>query len=222
MKPTRTNKLVAASVAGLAVAGGGGAIAATQLTPKQESDAVVSDAAQQLGVSPERLSAALRKALENRVDAAVADGRLTQAQGDALKERIAAGDVLLLGLRGGPHGFGHDHHGLDGAAAYLGLSEDALRTQLESGQTLAQVAQAQGKTVSGLIDALVAEEKQELAAAVTAGRLTQAQADERLAELRARITDKVNGVRSQFRGARRFGRPDPDDRTPRGRLSAPA
>jgi hypothetical protein len=213
MKPTRTHKLVAASVAGLAVAGGGGAIAATQLTPKQESDAVVSDAAQQLGMSPERLSSALRQALENRVDAAVADGRLTKAQGDALKARIAAGDVPLLGLRGGPHGFGHEHYGLDGAAAYLGLSEDALRTQLESGKTLAQVAQAQGKTVSGLIDALVAEEKQELADAVTAGRLTQAQADARLTELKARITDKVNGVRPQFGGGRRFGGLEPDEPT---------
>jgi len=213
MKPTRTHKLVAAGIAGLAVAGGGGAIAATQLTPKQESDAVVSDAAQQLGVSPERLNAALRKALENRVDAAVTAGELTKAQGDALKARIAAGDVPLLGLRGG-HGFGHDHYGLDGAAAYLGLSEDALRTQLESGQTLAQVAQAQGKTVSGLIDALVAEEKQELAAAVTAGRLTQAQADARLTELKARITDKVNGVRPQFGGGeRRFRGPEPDGPT---------
>jgi hypothetical protein len=202
MNPTRTHKLVAASVAGLAVAGGGGALAATQLTPKQESDAVVSDAAQQLGVTPERLSAALRTALKNRVDAAVADGRLTQAQGNALKQRIDAGDVPLLGLRGG-HGYGHEHYGVDEAAAYLGLSEDALRTQLESGKTLAQVAQAQGKSVSGLIDALVAEEKHELAEAVTAGRLTQAQADARLTDLEARITDKVNGVRPQFEGRSR-------------------
>jgi hypothetical protein len=124
-----------------------------------------------------------------------------------LKERIDDGDVPLLGLRGG-HGFG-DYHGLDETAAYLGLGEDALRTRVESGQTLAQVAQAQGKSVDGLIDALVAEEKQELADAVAAGRLTQAQADERLTDLRARVTDKVNGVRPQFGGGRRFGGPDP-------------
>jgi hypothetical protein len=213
MKANRTHKLVAATVAGLAVAGGGGAIAATQITPKEESAAVVSDAAQQLGVSPERLSTALRTALKNRVDAAVADGRLTQAQGTELKERIDAGDVPLLGLRGGGPGFGHHHHGLDDAAAYLGLTEDALRTRLESGQTLAQVAEAQGKSVDGLIDALVAGEKQELADAVADGRLTQAQADERLTELRARITDKVNGVRPQFDGGRRFGGPEPEGPT---------
>jgi hypothetical protein len=214
MKPTRTHKLVAASVAGLAVAGGGASIAATQLTPKQESDAVVSDAAQQLGVSPERLSTALRTALKNRVDAAVADGRLTQAQGTQLKQRIDAGDAPLLGLRGGGPGFGHHHHyDLDEAAAYLELTEDALRTQLESGKTLAQVAQAQGKTVAGLIDALVAEEKQELAEAVTAGRLTQAQADGRLTDLRARVADKVDGVRPQFGGGPGFRGPERDGPT---------
>jgi hypothetical protein len=213
MKPTRTHKFVAATVAGLAVAGGGAAIAATQLTPKQESEAVVNDAAQQLGVSPERLSSALRTALKNRVDAAVADGRLTQAQGTELKQRIDADEVPLLGLRGGGPGFGHHHYDLDEAAAYLGLSEDALRTRLESGETLAQVAQAEGKSVSGLIDALVAEEKQELADAVTAGRLTQAQADEHLTSLRARVTDKVNGVRPQFGGGRRFGGPERDGPT---------
>jgi hypothetical protein len=204
MKTTRTTRFVAASVAGLAVAGGGGAIAATQLTPKQESQAVLSDAARQLGVTPERLTNALEQALKNRVDAAVADGRLTQAQGDELKSRIESGEVPLLGLRGG-HGPGeYHHHGLDEAADFLGLTEDALRTQLESGKTLAQVARDQGKPVDGLIDALVAEEQQELDEAVADGRLTQAQANERLAELRARVTDKVNGVRSELRGGSRF------------------
>jgi hypothetical protein len=210
MNTTRTQKIVVATVAGLAVAGGGAAIAATQLTPKQESQAVLNDAAQQLGVSPEKLSDALKQALKNRVDAAVSDGRLTQAQGDALKERIDADEVPLFGLRGGPgHGYGH-YHGLDAAATYLGLTEDALREQLESGKTLAQVAQDRGKTLAGLIDAIVADEKQELADAVADGRLTQAQADEKLANLRERVTNLVNGVRPQFRGGGRFGGPPPD------------
>jgi hypothetical protein len=211
MKMNRKTTLVALTVAGLAVAGGGGALAATQLTPKQESQAVVNDAAQQLGVSPAKLSAALKQALKNRVDAAVSDGRLTKEQGNALKERIDAGDVPLFGLRGGPgHEYGHYHHGLDAAASYLGLTEDALRAQLESGKTLAQVAQDRGKSVAGLIDAIVADEKQELTEAVAAGRLTQAQADEKLANLREHVTNLVNGVRPQFRGGGRFGGPPPD------------
>jgi hypothetical protein len=199
MTSKRKRGLVAVAVAGLAVAGGGGAIAATQLTPKQESQAVVDDAAQQLGVTPAQLSNALKQALKNRVDAAVADGRLTQAQGDELKSRIDAGDVPLFGLGGkhGPGGYGH-YHDLDAAATYLGLSEDALRTQLESGKTLAQVAQAQGKSVSGLVEALVADENQELDEAVADGRITRAQADAKLANLRQHVTNLVNGVKPAF------------------------
>ena len=48
-------RLVAGAVAGLAVAGGGAAFAATQLgSPKQENQAVLNDAAKQLGIEPAR------------------------------------------------------------------------------------------------------------------------------------------------------------------------
>ena len=91
------------------------------------------------------------------------------------------------------HGHGDD---LDAAAAYLGSTTDALLTQLEAGKTLAQVADAtSGKSKAGLIAALVTHEQQELAAAVTAGRLTQAQSDTIAATLTQRFTDFVNGVR---------------------------
>jgi hypothetical protein len=211
MRIIRKARVVALTVAGLAVVGGGGALAATKLTPKQESQAVVNDAAQQLGVSPAKLTAVLKQALKNRVDAAVSDGRLTKEQGDALKERIDGGDIPLFGLHGGPgHEHGHYYHGLDAAASYLGLTEDALRAQLESGKTLAQVAQAQGKSVHGLIDAIVADEKQELTQAVASGRITQAQADEKLANVREHVTNLVNGVKPQFRSGGRFSGPPPD------------
>ena len=74
-------KLMTVGAAALAVAGGGAAIAATTAdSPQEESKAVVEDAAKQLGVTPGKLSSALKKALENRVDAAVAAGRLTKEQ----------------------------------------------------------------------------------------------------------------------------------------------
>ena len=42
------------------------------------------------------------------------------------------------------------------AADYLGLSLTQLRTQLQSGHSLADIARAQGKPVSGLKDAILA------------------------------------------------------------------
>src|SRR2546423_12929706 len=163
-------KVIAGAVAGLAVAGAGGAYAATQIgSPRQDNQAVLNDAAKQLGVQPGALSAALKKALENRVDAAVAAGRLTKAQGDELKQRIESGDVPLFGGPGPGFHHGGPFGGLDAAASYLGLTEAQLRTQLESGKTLAAVAKAQGKSVDGLVQALVDAAKTKLAAAGAAG-----------------------------------------------------
>src|SRR5262245_43783064 len=190
-------KITAGAVAVVAVAGGGAAIAANQLSPKQESQAVVNDAAAQLGVSADKLTAALKQALKNRVDAAVAAGQLTEAQGTELKQRIDAGEVPLLGP-GFDHHFGGPGHGpgdeLAVAASYLGVKQSALETQLENGKTLAQVAKAEGKSVDGLVAALVRAEKQEWADAVKAGRMTDAQRDAMVAGLQQRMTDLVNGA----------------------------
>lgn len=207
-------KTIVLGVAGaLAVAGGGAAIGATQLNGN-DSQAVINDAAQQLGVSPSALSDALKNAVKHQIDAAVAAGRLTKAQGDELKARIDSGQ-FPFGL--GVGAFGHHGFGgfglfgrLDAAATYLGLTEAQLRTQLSNGKTLAQIAKDQNKSVSGLVDAMTASAKKQLDAAVAAGRLTRAQADQVSKDLEQRITDLVNGKRpsfdgAPFRGVRPFG-----------------
>jgi hypothetical protein len=84
---------------------------------------------------------------------------------------------------------------LDAAAAYLGLPVAQIRSSLAGGQTLAQIAAAtNGKTTAGLIAALVAAERTEIAAKVTAGRITQAQADAIIPTLTATFTAYVNGT----------------------------
>jgi polyhydroxyalkanoate synthesis regulator phasin len=204
-------RVLAGAVAGVAVAGGGAALAANHFnSPQQESQAVVNDAAKQLGVQPGQLSAALKKALENRVDAAVAAGQITKAQGEELKKRIESGPLPLFGPPMGRP----DHHGfgpfadLDVAASYLGLSEAQLRTKLDSGSSLAAVAKAQGKSVSGLVDALYADAKKHLDSAVAAGRLSKSQETRILADLKTRLTDVVNGEHPWFHEDHRgFDRP---------------
>jgi hypothetical protein len=85
------------------------------------------------------------------------------------------------------------------AAHYLGLRPRQLAAELRSGKTLAQIANATpGKSVAGLIDAIVAARKPALDARVAAGSLTQAKADARLVRLRSRVTAAVN--RSRVRG----------------------
>ena len=194
-------KVVFGTVAALAVGGTGGAIAATQLrsSPSEESKAIVSDAAQQLGVQPDQLSKALKTAMEKQVDAAVAAGRITKAQGDALKQRIESNDFPLFGPFtlgfGGHFGF-FGHHGfpgLDAAASYLGLTESQLDSKLESGKTLAQVAKDQGKSVDGLVAAMKADFKQKLDRAVSDGRITKSDENKALSDADQRLKNLVNG-----------------------------
>lgn len=91
------------------------------------------------------------------------------------------------------HGPGHGRGaGLSVAAEALGMTHDELHTALASGQSIAQVAEAKGVALQTVVDALVADAKARLAEAVTAGRITRAQADEKAADLTERITDMVN------------------------------
>jgi hypothetical protein len=195
MLKSRRNRIVAAGAALVAAIVTTAAVAASgALSSSEDSEAVVNDAAEQLGVEPSELSDALKQALKNRVDEAVEAGRLTEAQGAELKERIDANEVPLFGFGHGPHGPGHGHFGgLDAAAEYLGLSQDELRTSLMEGQTLAEIARAEGKSVDGLVDAMVADARERLDQAVEDGRLTEAQRDEIASTLEERITAKVNG-----------------------------
>jgi hypothetical protein len=217
MDASRKRKLAVGTVAALALLGGGGAIAATQLggSPGEESKAVVNDAAEQLGIEPSKLTSALKKALKDRVDAAVAAGRLTKAQGEEMKQRIESDDFPLFGLPAFGFGFGHIgpfFHGLGAAADYLGLTESQLRTQLNSGKTLAEIAKSRDKSVDGLIAALKADTKKKLDAAVAAGRLTKSDEEQILSDLDQRLNDLVNGkltlrFRDDHRGFRGFGPP---------------
>src|SRR3954452_8221334 len=96
----RNRKLMIGAGAMLAAAGGGAALAASNSSPAQENQAIVDDAAQQLGIPASKLSDALKKALSDRVDAAVSAGRITTAEGDALTQRISWGGCPPLGA---PH-----------------------------------------------------------------------------------------------------------------------
>jgi hypothetical protein len=95
------------------------------------------------------------------------------------------------GGRGGPGHFGG--FGLDAAATYLGLSEDALRTQLQSGKSLADVAKAQNKDVAGLKAAMKDAVTKRLDQAVTDKKLTADQKAKILADIDARLDDIING-----------------------------
>jgi hypothetical protein len=89
---------------------------------------------------------------------------------------------------------------LAAAANAIGIEESALRAALDDGQTIAEVAQEHGVAVDTVVDAMVAEAEADLGQAVEDDRLTQAEADEKRADLRDKITAMVNGEAPLGRG----------------------
>ena len=200
MRRTRIAALTAAAT--LAAAGTGVAVATSRDDDaKQREQAVLSDAAKRLDVSPSELRDALSEAQDAQLDADVKAGRLTQEQADEIKRhRDESGAVL-----GGPGIFRHHigprigrFHGgpghgpgdiFDAAADALGISQEKLFEQLRDGKSLAEIAKANGKSMDDVKAAVRKAVKAELDEAVENGPLTRAQADEMLDHLVDRLDD---------------------------------
>jgi hypothetical protein len=201
-----TRSTLAVAGATVAVAAGGGAAIAASQGSSSSPQAFFDSVAKHLGISSEKLADATKAAAVDQVDAALQAGTITEAQADALKARIEASETPLLFGRGG---FPGGHHGgmhlLGGhfadVASYLGLTTEELRTKLEAGQSLAEVATSEGKSVDGLKQTILDNAKERLDQAVTDGTLTSDQRNELLDRLEAHVDDIVNGeFHRGFRG----------------------
>ena len=198
MRNKLRNRTVVGAAAVAALVAAGATYAASQPSPKEESEAFLKSAADRLNVSSEKLENALEGAYSDRLDAAVKAGRITQAQADEMKKRAAErGGPPFLGGPGpgghhGPGGPGGRRRGGHRAAAkYLGLSQSALRRQLASNKSLADVARQRGKSVEGLKAAIEKGIRADLDRAVKAERLTESMRKEILAGLDERIDEIV-------------------------------
>ena len=202
----KLRRRAAIGVVGLAALGGGGAAIAaskdTSTSPQAQTSAIAADAAGQLGVTSTALTAAIKKAMVDQIEAQVTAGTITKAQATAMEARLANADAPLFALGGGKGGPGDHGHGFggpgggpisfDAAATYIGITTAELQTQLAAGKSLSAIAVANGKTADGLKAALSTAAKTDLDAAVTAGRLTSAQETSILANLPARLDQEIN------------------------------
>ena len=178
------------------------------------------------GVDLSTISNAILEAQKADLTQAVTDGKLTQAQADQMLADAPARitDMLSRTMPEKPGGFGGGRGGKGGmggmgvkggkggapggkvaqavVAKALGIDETALRTELLSGKTIADVAKAKGVDLAGVQKAILDAQTAELAQAVTDGRITQAQADQKLADAPARITEMLNRTQPAGRGGR--------------------
>ncbi len=128
----------------------------------------------------------------------VTDGTITQEQADA----VATALDEARPERGGDHG-GRHHIPLDAVSEALGVTEDELRTSLRDGQTVAEVAEAEGVELQVVVDAAHDALRTRLAERVEAGDITQERADERIAQATERLPQLFAGeLRSDGPGRR--------------------
>jgi DNA-binding phage protein len=163
---------------------------------------ILATAATYIGITEADLRTALQSG-QTLAQIAVAhgktrDGLIAALSAEATKQITTAvdqpgGNFSGPGGRGGP-GF-RAFNDEAAAATYIGITEADLRTKLQGGQTLAQIATAAGKTRDGLIAALVADGNTKIDAALAAGKITAAQATAQKASLTTRVTAQVDAIR---------------------------
>lgn len=132
--------------------------------------------------------------LDDVLDDLVGKGTLSPDQANAVRDGVKA----RKGTEppGGRHGRGPGlREGLDAAASALGVTADELRTDLQAGKSIAQVAQEKGVNLDDVKNAIVTEATGRIDQAVTDGKLTQEQADRAKAELGQHIDDLLNGTK---------------------------
>lgn len=136
-----------------------------------------------------------------------------------VRPRTAAAVAAVVALTAGAggalaasqHGRGATRTAAVGpVATYLGLTPAKLRAELVAGKSLAQIATAQGKSVSGLENVIYTTVQTRLDRAVANGRLTAAREQRLLATLKAHLDDIVNhtgplGRHPGGKGPRQFG-----------------
>jgi len=207
--------------------GGPGAVLETVaemlgLTPEElgaelRGGKTVAEVAEAQGVDTQAIVDAINAEIEQWMQDAVNEGRLTQEQADRIRESLADFDgERLQGLMmpfGPQHmrgGFGRSWGGpwgcLDAAAEVLGLEPEDLMAELRDGKTLTEIAEEQGVDPQVVEDAMVEQMEQMLQQAEEDGTLSPecaACARQRFDDCEGNWLERRGG---SFGGMRRGGR----------------
>ncbi len=171
-----------------------------ELKTQVQSGKTLAQIATTQGVDIKLVVDAIVADMKSHIADEVKSGEITQAQADTKLADVTAKATERVnnvrpargeGMRGGPKGPGRN---VAAIASVLKLTEAELKTQVESGKTLAQIATTQGVDVKLVVDSIVADMKSHIAEEVASGELTQAQADTKLADVTTKVTEMVNTV----------------------------
>jgi hypothetical protein len=130
----------------------------------------------------------LRAMLQELVDA----GTIDAGQADAVTQHLTENRPERGDRQGGHHRRGPARDG-EVTAGLLGIDVETLREELQAGNSIADIAVADGVDPQTVIDALITEAEGHVDLMVEDDRLTDAEAATMKARIAERVTARVNG-----------------------------
>ena len=187
---------------------------------QQMQEAYLNALAARLGLSVDQLKEAQKQARIDLINKAVADGTLTQEQANQRIQAIQSGQGPgqpgagqrgqerpgrgQRGQQGPGQGQGQRGPGMPGPgqaiADLLGMTPQEIRTELQAGKSLAQIAEAKGVSRDTLKAKILETQKARLDAAVAAGRMTAEQAQQVATRQAANVDRMLDATPGQRRG----------------------
>jgi len=157
-------------------------LAPEDLRSEMQGGKSVAEVAEARGVDTQSIVDAINAEIEQWVQEAVNEGRLTQEQADRILDSLADFDgerlqglmtPFGLHMRGGfGRGWGEPWGCLDAAAEVLGMEPEDLMAELRDGKTLTEIAEERGVDPQAVEDAMVEQMEQRLQQAEEDGTLT--------------------------------------------------
>jgi polyhydroxyalkanoate synthesis regulator phasin len=130
-----------------------------------------------------------RAGISSLLSGLVSNGTITQSQADAITKAAQDARAAAKGV------MDKNREAIDSAiTSTLGISLDSLKSRLKAGESLATIA---GDKKAALITAISAEINKQIDAAVTAGKLTAAQATAQKVKTTERVTNMVERIKSK-------------------------
>lgn len=173
-----------------------------ELLTELQAGKTIADVAKEKNVTVDTIVEAVLAPQAGWLKGMVDSEQLSQAQADAqlalLKANVTRqiSEAWSLGGRWG----GPENSLLSVAAEKLGLTSQELLTELQAGKTIADVTKEKDVAVDTIVEAVLTPRAEQLKQAVTAGQLTQGQADAQLALMKANLTQRINEAWPQGRG----------------------
>lgn len=161
--------------------------------PQSAKQQFVDRLAQNLNVSTDQLMSALKTTELQTVDDLLANGKITQAQADKLKDAINSGKDLGLGrllAARAKIAVAVRREIVKSAADAIGITPAALATELKAGKSIADVAAEHNVSLDTVKSTVTSDAKAKLDKLVAAGKITQARED-KLMQTLANNLDKI-------------------------------